>query len=444
MNKVSLAAAGNILFMLVAGCAGAPEEVAADEAPAPAEQVATSHEEVARGDTVDPARELMITALSVVEDPVRTVWPADRNFSNGHGVWTFGYLMKQLAGTQDLSDFTLRWLNQWNADQTVNGDLAPARPLIHSLVIDPWLQASGGTSLDMSLAPFRLLAIVNRVDLRSNDASGLNGGEGRFVFGVTDPTGKALNFTVIFEFGLPIRNADDIVSYGKAWHALGSVAFGPAYNAQLQQITDVFTSPLCSANPNATCLHQLRTNEVILAADGSDPGNVNGKLWELREFHVSPGGVLQQTTTAQNPAASLNGSVALANLLGGDLQAARGRTLTVPASMLGAAVPAPAGGVWNAPGVDGDARAGFAVNTCGGCHTSETGTRFLHVKNRAPGSPAALSGFLTGITLPDPVNGTPRTFGDLARRGDDLLFVASTKGKDLFGPTKPKKPKAPH
>jgi hypothetical protein len=71
----------------------------------------------------------------------------------------------------------------------------------------------------------------------------------------------------------------------------------------------------------------------------------------------------------------------------------------------------------------------FALNTCNGCHTVETGTPFAHVGCRDFGSllEAPLSGFLTGIVgVPDPRNPPvlagvgPYSFADMERRVIDL------------------------
>jgi hypothetical protein len=77
---------------------------------------------------------------------------------------------------------------------------------------------------------------------------------------------------------------------------------------------------------------------------------------------------------------------------------------------------------WTAPGIlNNEARHRFSLNTCNGCHGfAETGTAFLHVSPRFPGSEAQLSGFMTGITVFDPVTGDPRTLNDLGRRRVDL------------------------
>ena len=64
---------------------------------------------------IDPRKQLMITDLRVVEDPLRT------NPANGpQATWTFKYLMENMAGTNDPSLFTMRWLQLWERDQIVN------------------------------------------------------------------------------------------------------------------------------------------------------------------------------------------------------------------------------------------------------------------------------------------------------------------------------------
>ena len=80
---------------------------------------------------------------------------------------------------------------------------------------------------------------------------------------------------------------------------------------------------------------------------------------------------------------------------------------------------------WNAAGINNnDARHKLALNTCSGCHLSETGAGFLHVGNRSLGSPSVLSGFLTGTSILDPVDfTTPRKFNDLKRRARDLSIL---------------------
>lgn len=74
-----------------------------------------------------------------------------------------------------------------------------------------------------------------------------------------------------------------------------------------------------------------------------------------------------------------------------------------------------------------DALFEFALNTCSGCHLVETHTHFAHVDyDSPPGQPALLSGFLTGLSVPDARNpAIPRHFNDLARRAVDLTNAAN-------------------
>src|SRR5262245_33738794 len=87
-------------------------------------------------------KELMIRDLQVIEDPVRTNPQAGKK-----AVWTFKYLIEQMAGDIEPSDFVMNWLMQWTVDQDINGSHVPARSQIWDKVIQPWLVASGGKKL---------------------------------------------------------------------------------------------------------------------------------------------------------------------------------------------------------------------------------------------------------------------------------------------------------
>ena len=141
--------------------------------------------------SIDVSKSLMVTDPSVVQDPGRTRTACTGAGSSSMGKWSFGYLMQEMANTPmtgiSTSDFTRKWLDTWMNPQNINGWTVAQRATMQTQVIDPWVTASGGPGnpLDMSKAPFRLLAIVNRVDLRQNLVYGSgSAGEGRFVFGV--------------------------------------------------------------------------------------------------------------------------------------------------------------------------------------------------------------------------------------------------------------------
>jgi hypothetical protein len=367
--------------------------------------------------TISRSAELAITALSVVEDPVRTA-PG--------GAWSFGTLMKAMAGDQDPSATVRQWLKTWTTPQTINGITLPARTQMLSKVLGPWESRSGGSNqpLDFSKAPFRLLAIMNRMDLRN---PGVQAGEGRFVFGVLDPQGNPLEFMVILEYALPGGSPEAIQRWAKDWHELGQLGLShPSYNAKLQALTDRFAKAgVMTGRPFGNALNQIRTNEFVLA-----------EPWELREFNLTETG-LRPATVKLTPEPGFENSSMLGDYIRAnqaDILAERHMVPTRIGStpFLGASAEMPEGFFWRAPGVNTEARHKFSLNTCSGCHAAETGTDFTHISPRAAGHQAALSVFLRGGTVLDPWTGAPRTFNDLGRRATDLAALvcgtSSTQG----------------
>jgi hypothetical protein len=400
-----------------------------------------------------PASSLLINNVNVVTpagDPTRT-WDPCSNTGTQLGAFTFGRLMTEMAN-QPLTGitpaaFTMQWLQKWQVNQNVNTFNVPARPNITTTIINPWLAASGGVSLNLGLAPFRLLAIVNRLDLRTGGGgyAGSTGdaGELRFVFGAVVPgtTCQLLPFTVIFEYGVPIRGCVGVRSWAQQWVALSSMVIGsPAYNAALQALTDqVVLRNKAPAKPNGSALNQLRTNEIAI-----------GSPWELREFKlINPISFLNETPVFRTPAVKFNAqdpgwvgggsSTVLDSFMLANLVAINNGTYTIPLSFgvtpfQGGASPVTANNLnyfWKASTLGAgfnNERFTISLNTCNGCHAGETKTIFTHISPTTPlGSPAALSGFLTGINVLDPAFGAPlRNFNDLARRQADLVSVANS------------------
>lgn len=392
----------------------------------------------ARSATIN--KELMITNLSVVEDPVRTV---------GEGPWTFARLMQQMvpdnpsnpqAVKDAASDMVEAMFNTWMVPQTVNGFNVPARTGINTVVLSNWPRING--KLNLAAAPLRLLAIVNRTDQRDL-AKGL-AGEGRFVFGVLDSGGNQTQFTLILEYRLPAQTAADIRLWARDWHNLGTLTVpSEAYNAALQAITDRFTSRGAAPGRfNDNAINQVRTNELAL---GASP-------WELRQFQLGAGAGgttrLNPAPVGNNPDLKFNAGhlaadvaklTAYINGSAADIVAERHE---VPLTTGSPAVPFLAGSslnnfpVWNAPNLVAPSgstvatlRHKFAVNTCNGCHSGETQTSFLHVFPRDSSQEAFLSRFLTGdpsksdgkLAVSDPVaSGVVNKFNDLARRQSDM------------------------
>jgi hypothetical protein len=293
----------------------------------------------------------------------------------------------------------------------------------------------------MSKAPFRLNAIVYRPDLRKMPSATDpgHGGEGRFVFTLL-MDGKPVKFTVIFEYSLPIWSKIGTLTWAYRFHLLGSMPFGEGYNNVLALITNGFAGPGADPRrPNGNALNQLRTNELALkhtagCADGTFtllcapiPSEVlaNGrqKLWELREFHITADGKMTQVPMNQEPSRDFDafprtdgarsiGDASRKNLLAKFMYenqaAVAAGTHTIPAdwkansTYVGSGVPqwgtkgnTAASGVGftyvDAASVSHDipeaVRAGFALQTCGGCHRHEanagTGAvptkTFLHI-----------------------------------------------------------------
>ena len=388
------------------------------------------------GNAVASNQSLIITDGSVVRDPARTYNGCDATGSMGK--WTFGYLMTQMANQSatgtDPSTFVSNWLETWMNNQPVNGFTAEERREINLDVIQPWINRSGGpgSPLNLSLAPFRLLAIVNRLDLRSNGVyGGGDAGEARFVFGLIQSFNCVpFLFNVILEYGIPKVGCNAVRSWAQQWENLSSIPLGtPAYNNALEAITDQFTS--AGANPRkpgSSALNQLRTNEEAFSTS-----------WELREFHLVPAAGTQvqllQAVVKQTPELSpLNNSISLGDYVNSlSLAELQNNTFVAPLQwqnrpFLGASS-INLQDIWDAPNIsastaDPDSRHLFAINTCNGCHGRETAAvNFVHISNNFP---ANLSGFLTGETIQDPlVPSITRTFNDLQRRATDLDAAAN-------------------
>jgi hypothetical protein len=356
---------------------------------------------VASGCRVSKPRELMITTTSVVDDPIRTAFAADPNDPRT-GVWTFKHLMENMAPTPaDAPAMVEAMLNTFGSSETVNGLTVDARPGMQNLILQSWPRTADG-ALDLTQAPLTLQAIVNRFDLRNLDNG--DAGEGRFVFAFHTPGNPfPLQATLICEYKLPASTDADVLGWANAWHALDGMTFpSEDYNVALQAITDRFSGRGARpSHPNGNAINAVRTNEIDFGTNG---------LWQLREF-------------------GFNNTDTLASFINANEVAIVAETHTVPEQFLGS--PFLGGAVfndfftqWNAPGINNlEARFHFAVNTCNGCHSTETGTFFLQITPRFPGNEASLSGFLTGISVFDPFAGVGRSFNDLARRAADLKSI---------------------
>jgi len=404
---------------------------------------------------VDAGRSLFVTDVGVVEDPTRTAHPCT-GAGAGLGKWSFGHLMTGMAGTDDPATFTEAFFNLFNSDQTTaNGLVAPARA---AGVLASWPRLPSG-KLDLARAPFKLLAIVNRIDLNGNFSYGRVGGaEARFIFqamNVASPTCAPLagdeSFLIIFEYGVPRKTCTSMRDWAQKWKALAGFVVGtPAYNAKLEALTEEFVAAGASpGKPRGSAINQVRTNQ----ADGFV------ERWVLREFHLGDAG-FAAAGVRQTPDVSFNGArfggraadlATWINARQADVLANRHTvtdfldpaTPTLP--FLGAIaqnqpvhklMPSPAEeplflcSLWRATGIaTSQLRHAFSLQTCDGCHGRETDSTFVHVGNASfgvqMGHEAPLSGFLTGTTVTDPDDHTlHHAFNELQRRAEVLQDFA--------------------
>lgn len=377
---------------------------------------------------VDYMRELMIIHPNVIDDPCRTKWVGGGACLGTRGVWTFSELMARMAGSVPAQVFVADWLHSWEVGHIVNGFPVPPRPGIRAAIIDPWLGRSAGCApgdpivgpgacpLDLKRAPFRLLGIVNRVDLSDAGFGATDPGELRFVFGATAgdqemPTG-ALQFTVILEYKLPSQRGGvphNAFDWATAFHRLSDPAAtgvlgAPLYRDELQLLTDDVTSPgVEPGNPNfGSAIGTVRTNESAFG----------GPDWLMREYQLKPTGAgpnamrLRLDPLDDTPDQSLMFSPGLDTYLFDNSlahvppsTALLDFTFVVPPVMLGGESPAPR--LWNhsVPAtLTPFERHHFGFATCNGCHTGETSTAFVHLAPRNFGSPTVLSPFLATPT----------------------------------------------
>ena len=291
---------------------------------------------------------LFITDLSVVEDPART-YNVVTGIGNPVGNWTFGTMINNMTGgLVTPSALLLSWFNNYVIPVVVNFQTINARGNFVYFVIAPWMVAAGAApnraavtpanwlaiwntvpaATLLKTAPFKLTAIVNRMDLRGNPgySGGLsNAGETRFIFTLIDPNlgdgpgpnglGVGSNgfitglppiqpqneffpgtnfidwkgFNIIFEYGNVQNNLCSVVNFANQWVNLSTFAFpSAAYNAALEAITTTVTNMgAAPTKVNKSAINRIRTNERICdkAVFASIPSWVTSD-WEFRQFEL--------------------------------------------------------------------------------------------------------------------------------------------------------------
>jgi hypothetical protein len=277
-------------------------------------------------------------------------------------VWTFGNLIKNIANTPvtgvSVKTFLKEWVRGWVSGRNINGQNVPARKDVLRYLIGPWLQKCNSSlgsnyyniladnyilnstnqweddwdspaiseSDLLKYAPFKLMAIVNRIDLMGNlgYANNINNaGETRFIYtleapfaltsstGVQTPAGfpprngdgagnnicvnpidwEGMN--VIIEYGNPFTNVCQLWNYQYDWYQLSRLTLGsPEYNTALEAITHkVIDANVAPNKPNKSALDQIRTNERIFFESGCPfnqfQDNWSKSDWELSQFELN-------------------------------------------------------------------------------------------------------------------------------------------------------------
>jgi hypothetical protein len=356
--------------------------------------------------SIKKEKSLFITDLSVVEDPARTYNLIDGT-GDVNGAWTFGTLLRNIANADKRPDLTITkdkfekdfiksWLKTWTDDEYINypngdAEVIKARRDVFVHLINPWLAKCkqmnpavnnnsvnfytisnseisynveelddskanywetliDGSNADdlIKYAPFKLMAIVNRIDMRQNLSfpKGFGntipiykGGETRFIFtlinlfqhdvqqigkppvhanqsmqGFVGMDWKGMN--VIFEFGNISKNYCEEKQLAQDWLNLSENIYpnfplpaisSPTYsqektksdlfNAALQIITDKVTSKNVYNNTNVvnnnSAINRIRTNEKIFDRVTFPNPTIASEFpwsaikWELKQFEIN-------------------------------------------------------------------------------------------------------------------------------------------------------------
>ncbi|HEX3761838.1 MAG TPA: PPC domain-containing protein [Kofleriaceae bacterium] len=449
-------------------------------------------------------KELMVRLREVVEDPCRTTWNQSCT-PDIRGRWTFGYLMAAMSGatvpagsapdallaTSTAQLFVGNWLKYWLSDQTVGADpnLVLKRNNIRTQLLNRWFQDSGCTvttttdptvcHLNLQAAPFRLLAVVNRIDMAGFDyaTGGNTSGELRFVFAAYDRgTATVQSPITTIEAGNP-RQAEVILEYryptnqtAQQWatrfHNLSNLSLSDvrpmlpppsgatAFGVALQAITEDVVKPGAqSGAPNGSAIGQIRSLESAFDSVGGPSAP-----WEFRQVQLSPtctSGACQllevqlpqtppttanpSNATAVNPPTALTPTEqAVSNYIVANQADISTSHQILPAAMLAGSLvfrPSDLANLWAAPSPvttgsdDWNAliRHNFAFATCNGCHYFETANEggAFHVKPRLTGATSDLSNFLK----------SPMTSSDNGVNPDDgaYLLVSDPQGSSTDG-----------
>ncbi len=361
--------------------------------------------------TIEPLRELVVVDPAIVDSQ------AAKNAADGELSFRRTITTITPPGT-DPSAFAMSWLESFSTVQAHGVLRTGARPSFREKITCPWLRRTpanecnadcsscAAKTLDLSLAPFRLIAAVNRIDIEDDAPSG----EGRLVYAFTQGPGDdeasiAWRATVAFEFRHPTHDGRTIGYWARRWHELSEAPHDPATAAQ--KLSGLFTEIRDCTVPSCS-LAQIRTNEIEF-----------DWLWEQREYKLLDH-ALVMVPLDKTPRREFSGTEALATYIRGNREAIRRNSHEVPTSMVAYAVsPLSALDTWTVPGVDEETRSAFARRTCDGCHMTEEAAVDVnfHISPLRKGE-ASLSPYLAG---------TAEKPGELSNRGRKQLEALCTR-----------------
>jgi len=402
-------------------------------------------------DDIQYEKEILITSEEVI------------NSSFAMNEWNFGDLLKELSAKVDeeeIGEFIGSWLDEFEEGKEIptGGFTNPVRDV--SALRRGWSQSPGG-QLSFTNAPFRLVGVVNRLDLtrfEDNDpAKNVEQlGEGRLVYQwVPDQQGGPFprSFTLIAEFTLPelggLGKDASVLKWAERWHDLGALN-GDDYLRHLNGIVEDFAK---RGN-----LNQLRTNEIEFSPH-----------WELREFKFDAAGKLVLVPPAQTPHHSFSGTEELGGWILDNSEGLIDDTRIIsaredlgngPEKYLGSTSEMVGNSPdfrWslNSTGMSPEqsttareAFSRFALNTCSGCHGGHGGSPFFQHMRLEQVSPSRtrVSDFLTGDFLVRhpglnvPINEKVQRMtcltellkkGGLKRQGKDVQYGANSYYREV-------------
>jgi hypothetical protein len=390
---------------------------------------------------------LMVTDRAVVNNIIRTSDPCtvatDGNPNKTNRKWTAGYLLQQAAGSSTtLSNFVDKWIDGWKSTTIQLNGQVPRTAHRTFDGIDTWWGVRGNRA--QQKAPFRLLAIVNRFDARTNRRFGEGlAGELRFVFGIVadggppcsspGPAGNPGLDTIILEYAVDKANENDAKAWAVAWSNLRNFSVtDPNYLVELEKLTEsVVTSGKGTpyGRPNGSALIRIRTSE--------------GAPWIMREFVIDPNTHVPVPATvknAANMALMTADKVPLGNWIANNSANILADRHVIPNSLPGSVKPFLAADniaefnefFWRPTRPEtisifrwAEMRHAFALRTCSGCHSGETNTGVFQIAPRQFDNESALSPFLTGTRVSDPDTGQIFSMNDLQRREIDISAVVN-------------------